>query len=478
MRFAVFTMFLVMAVSVQGVKEKDIFVERGVAAMEEGDMEAAVRALKAATDLIDLETPDPNDQYIYVNLGTALGEIGQAALSAAQYRKAIDVNEENVDAHYFLGLTLQDMGRNREAADAYASAASLDRMHWESMSNLAAVLLDLFDYSGSVAAFSEAIVILEQREVEPTNAPYDPFPILSQLYYRRGMALSGGPSGANQGGTGVEQAQTQELGGKGVDCGEMAKFSFSKAVAYDERNEAAKHMLAALTADATMERASNSYVKGLFDDYAGNFEQSLVHELGYNGFQLLRTFVGEVLGEENLGFGLVVDAGCGTGLVGNEFRAVSRTLVGMDLSKKIIDEAKMKRPGLYDRTYIGDIVEGIRAEGGKIDLVIAADSFIYFGDLLALFESIRDGLRIKGHIAFTLEDVGKEDARILDNERPDWRWKLTPSGRFAHRKGYIEDVLKATGLVLVGYEAMVNFRFENGVGVIGHMVVARKVQGG
>ena len=186
MRFAVFTMFLVMAVSVQGAKEKDIFVERGVAAMEEGDMEAAVRALKAATDLIDLETPDPNDQYIYVNLGTALGEIGQAALSAAQYRKAIDVNEENVDAHYFLGLTLQDMGRNREAADAYASAASLDRMHWESMSNLGAVLLDLFDYSSSVAAFSEAIGILEQREVEPTNAPYDPFPILSQLYYRRG----------------------------------------------------------------------------------------------------------------------------------------------------------------------------------------------------------------------------------------------------------------------------------------------------
>ena len=81
-----------------------------------------------------------------------------------------------------------------------------------------------------------------------------------------------------------------------------------------------------------------------------------------------------------------------------------------------------------------------------------------------------------GHIAFTLEDVGKEDARILDNERPDWRWKLTPSGRFAHRKGYIEDVLKATGLVLVEYEAMVDFRYENGVGVMGPMVVARKVQ--
>jgi tetratricopeptide (TPR) repeat protein len=321
--------------------------------------------LKAATDLINLDTPDSNDTYIFVNLGTALGEIGQAALSAAQYRKAIDVDGENVDAHYFLGLTLQDMGRNREAADTYAVAASLDRMHWESMSNLGAVLLDLTDYSGSVAAFSEAIGTLEQREVEPTNAPYDPFPILSQLYYRRGMALSGGSSGGNRGGVCVVQAQSDDPGGKDVDCGEMAKFSFSKAVSYDEGNEAAKHMLAALTADATMKRASNSYVKGLFDEYAGNFEHSLVVDLGYKGFQLLRNFVGEVLGEENLKFGLVVDAGCGTGLIGNEFRGVSRTLVGMDLSKKIIDEAKIKRPGLYDRTYVGDIVEGIRAEGGE-----------------------------------------------------------------------------------------------------------------
>ena len=112
---------------------------------------------------------------------------------------------------------------------------------------------------------------------------------------------------------------------------------------------------------------------------------------------------------------------------------------------------------------------------GKIDLVIAADSFIYFGDLGALFESIRDGLRRGGYVAFTLEDVGMEDARILDSERPDWRWKLTPSGRFAHRKGYIEDVLKASGFVLVGYGAMENFRYENGVGVMGHMLVARKV---
>mmetsp|Transcript_3382 Transcript_3382/g.6861 ORF Transcript_3382/g.6861 Transcript_3382/m.6861 type:complete len:477 (-) Transcript_3382:30-1460(-) len=453
-------------------KTKEDLINAGVEAMETGDFHLAVKHLKAATDMI--EEIDAVDVFVFVNLGTALGEIGQKTLSVAQYRKALDIQPENVDAHYFLGLTLQDMGRMREAADAYAAAASRDRMHWESMSNLGAVLLDLSDYSGSTAAFSEAIDILEQREVEPTNAPYDPLPILSQLHYRRGMALSSGSNGKNR--EGVCVVQGEEGGGSGrkdVDCGEMAKYSFNAAVRYDENNEAAKHMLAALTADATMSRASNTYVKGLFDEYAGNFEESLVKDLGYHGFSLLRKFVGEVLGEK-LDFNLVVDAGCGTGLVGNEFRSVSRTLVGMDLSQRIIDEAKIKRPGLYDRTFVGDIVDGVRKEKGKIDLVVAADSFIYFGDLSVLFGSIREGLNVGGYLAFTLEDVGKEDASILDMERPDWRWKLTPSGRFAHRKAYVEDALKEAGLTLVKHQYMENFRFENGVGVMGHMVIAMR----
>jgi predicted TPR repeat methyltransferase len=48
----------------------------------------------------------------------------------------------------------------------------------------------------------------------------------------------------------------------------MAANAFSLAMQYDPDNESAKHMLATVTADATMKRASNVYVKSLFDDYA------------------------------------------------------------------------------------------------------------------------------------------------------------------------------------------------------------------
>ena len=55
---------------------------------------------------------------------------------------------------------------------------------------------------------------------------------------------------------------------KEVPCSEMAANAFSQAVELDPDNDTAKHMLATVTADATMSRASNAYVTKLFEDYA------------------------------------------------------------------------------------------------------------------------------------------------------------------------------------------------------------------
>lgn len=53
-----------------------------------------------------------------------------------------------------------------------------------------------------------------------------------------------------------------------------------------------------------------------------SFEHSLVEELGYDGYQRLRrAFDRSFGGQEKVpSFDLVVDAGCGTGLVGEQVR--------------------------------------------------------------------------------------------------------------------------------------------------------------
>jgi predicted TPR repeat methyltransferase len=61
-----------------------------------------------------------------------------------------------------------------------------------------------------------------------------------------------------------------------------------------------------------------------------SFEHSLVQELGYNGYERLRRGFDRAFGgQENVPmFALVIDAGCGTGLVGEQVRAVSDIIRG------------------------------------------------------------------------------------------------------------------------------------------------------
>lgn len=106
---------------------------------------------------------------------------------------------------------------------------------------------------------------------------------------------------------------------------------------------------------------------------------------------------------------------------------------------------------------------------------------------------MNDGLQEGGYAAFTLENVEQETEKTLDESKSDWRWQLTASGRFAHRKAYIVDIGHRHGLELVYYEPMKgrsnvfhdwadnsvfcisDFRFEMGVGVQGHLFVLKKV---
>lgn len=62
----------------------------------------------------------------------------------------------------------------------------------------------------------------------------------------------------------------------------------------------------------------------------------------------------------------------------------------------------------------------------------------------------------------------------LNQLKPDWRWQLTPSGRVAHRKQYVEDVARAHSFDITLYEKLDDFRAENGKGVRGHMFVLKK----
>lgn len=144
------------------------------------------------------------------------------------------------------------------------------------------------------------------------------------------------------------------------------------------------------------------------------------------------------------------------------------------MSQAILDEAEKLRPNLYDERIASDITEVFR-DKKPISLIVAADSYIYFGDLDPLFDAMEVGLDDNAYAAFTLENVNADDEVMLNASKPDWRWQLTASGRFAHRKQYVLDVGTSHHLSLVHYETLDGFRHEHGRDVRGHLFVMQKI---
>lgn len=211
------------------------------------------------------------------NLATALSSLGRTSDAIGHYQEAIAIFNEEIEeiadkqvarhakdivsqSAFFLGMELQDGDQTEKAVEAYGHAVSLDANHWSALANLGSVLHDkLLNYDEALTAYNKAYEILTGEGSEPTDPPEEPRFILSQLQYRIGLCLSHSMD---------RKCALTDDPDKEVSCQEMAAHAFSLAVKYDPENESAKHMLATITADATMKRASNAYVKNLFDDYA------------------------------------------------------------------------------------------------------------------------------------------------------------------------------------------------------------------
>ena len=56
---------------------------------------------------------------------------------------------------------------------------------------------------------------------------------------------------------------------------------------------------------------------------------------------------------------------------------------------------------VYDRYFVGDLLAVIReAKGQGLDAIVAADVFVYFGDMLEVYQAARDALAPDGPMIF------------------------------------------------------------------------------
>jgi len=222
--------------------------------------------------------------------------------------------------------------------------------------------------------------------------------------------------------------------------------------------------LASLGLTETPDAPPAAYVESLFDDFAPRFETALVERLDYHAPQLLAGAIAAALGPDGQALRHAVDLGCGTGLMGEHLRRRASFLEGVDLSAGMLKRAAAKR--IYDRLDKGDVA-AIEPEGepGRADLAVAADVYIYLGDLAAAFALAARLLELRGLYAFTVEaHDGPED------------YALRPSLRYAHSETYLRRALGEAGFEVVTLDRIF-LRMDGTERIEGHLVVARKAGG-
>jgi predicted TPR repeat methyltransferase len=203
-----------------------------------------------------------------------------------------------------------------------------------------------------------------------------------------------------------------------------------------------------------------AYVRALFDQYAPKFETALVDDLGYRGPALLFRAVlsARAAVRKPSFFKRAIDLGCGTGLAATAFAREVDEFIGIDLSPRMIERARLT--GLYAKLEVIEMVQGLRGRrDASADLILAADAMVYVADLGPVLEQARRVLVSGGLLAFTVETHGGEGVI------------LGQGLRYAHGADYVRRAIEAAGLKLSQLDDL-SARNEDNVAVPGLVVVA------
>ncbi|MBV9571512.1 MAG: methyltransferase domain-containing protein [Alphaproteobacteria bacterium] len=226
------------------------------------------------------------------------------------------------------------------------------------------------------------------------------------------------------------------LGCAWLEAGEPEKAfdAFGQIPAAEEPSGlAAKRLEAAEMQNAP--RSNARYIRHLFDQFSADYDSRMLGELNYTAPNILRHLASLLSLESMNGRLAILDLGCGTGLAGAAFHDLAHRLDGIDLAPAMVEKARGR--DIYDRLMVGDIVSPA-VERDAYDLVVAADTLVYLGDLDEVFAIAFHALRRCGYFLFTVEAC------------EGMSFSLGPKRRWQHSEEYLRSLVERHGFVLSG----------------------------
>ena len=124
--------------------------------------------------------------------------------------------------------------------------------------------------------------------------------------------------------------------------------------------------------------------------------------------------------------------------------------------------AGIGRTKLYERLHESDLVAFMEGRApGEVDLVVAADVFVYMAALDATFREAHRVLKREGLFAFTVQAHEREG------------FILGEDARYAHSETYLRHLAETVGFTVVIFER-VSTREDRGVPVPGFLCVLQR----
>jgi predicted TPR repeat methyltransferase len=379
--------------------------------------------LKEAADLYqEILLADRTQFEAFYSLGLIALHIGQLEEAQQLISNAMTLNPSFAEGWCARGLVLVQLKRHEQALASFDRCLSLRPQYPDALSSRATTLLELNRADEALAGFDAALA-LDPRHAISWNNRGNTLAAMGRLSeavesYERALALS--PD--------LPQAKENR---------DSALFELKRA-----------------------SRCPPGYMRNLFDEFAAHYDDTMLQKLGYAAHLHVRALADRILPREQHAW-RVLDLGCGTGLVGEAFKDLSAggRLDGIDLAPRMIEAARAR--GIYDELILGDLESVLPAGGTRYDLIVAADTMIYIGDLTPTFGGVATRLEPGGFYLFAVES------------RDEDGWEQTPMRRFRHSETYIRRTAEKAGLDFVDIVPCA-LRREAAVPVAGFALALRK----
>lgn len=368
------------------------------------------------------QQPDYADAYN--SLGNILNSLNRTAEAIVAYRRAIACRADFAEAFNNLGVALRAQGEPAEAIQVLQQGIALKPDYADAYFSLGRALSAADQPDAAIQAIQEG---LRRNPRRPGGHRQ-----LGRLFYRLNR---------------IEEA---------IAC-------YRQWAEQNPDDPEAQYMLAAVTGENVPERAADRYIQDLFDGFADSFDKNL-QGLDYQAPNLLAAVIAMEWPTPDAAL-QVLDAGCGTGWCGPLLRPYAHRLVGVDLSPGMMNKARARK--VYDELAVAELTAFMQTRRNEYDLIVSADTLIYFGDLGAALTAAAGALRPGGRLAFTLEKLETDGAAMT--------FHLNPHGRYSHTEPYLRRELAAAGLTLRSLTTA-TLRFELRQPVMGYVVLAAKTE--